>query len=170
MLSISDDGSVSIDDAKVTKYVQQLASKYNTFGRKRSFKTSSGDTIEIGGGDYGWVVSKKNEKAQLLSDLEGGKPVEREPVYEQTALHRGADDIGNTYIEIDYTKQHMWYYKDGALQMESDFVSGNLARQNGSVDGCIQDCIQAEKCYSCRRGLLFSCQLFHAVCLQYRYP
>ena len=97
MLSISDDGSVSIDDAKVTKYVQQLASKYNTFGRKRSFKTSSGDTIEIGGGDYGWVVSKKNEKAQLLSDLEGGKPVEREPVYEQTALHRGADDIGNTY-------------------------------------------------------------------------
>ena len=135
MLSISDDGSVSIDDANVTKYVQQLASKYNTFGRKRSFKTSSGDTIEIGGGDYGWVVSKKNEKAQLLSDLEGGKPVEREPVYEQTALHRGADDIGNTYIEIDYTKQHMWYYKDGALQMESDFVSGNLARQNGSVDG-----------------------------------
>ena len=135
MLSISDDGSVSIDDAKVTKYVQQLASKYNTFGRKRSFKTSSGDTIEIGGGDYGWVVSKKNEKAQLLSDLEGGKSVEREPVYEQTALYRSADDIGNTYIEIDYTKQHMWYYKDGALQMESDFVSGNLARQNGSVDG-----------------------------------
>ena len=141
MLSISDDGSVSIDDAKVTKYVQQLASKYNTFGRKRSFKTSSGDTIEIGGGDYGWVVSKKNEKAQLLSDLEGGKPVEREPVYEQTALYRGADDIGNTYIEIDYTKQHMWYYKDGALQMESDFVSGNLARQNGSVDGVYKICL-----------------------------
>ena len=61
--------------------------------------------------------------------------MEREPVYEQTALYRGSDDIGNTYIEIDYTKQHMWYYKDGALQMESDFVSGNLARQNGSVDG-----------------------------------
>ena len=135
MLNIGDDGSVSIDDEKVTKYVQYLASTYNTYGRKRSFKTSSGDTIEIGGGDYGWVVSKKNEKAQLLEDLEGGKPVEREPVYEQTALYRGADDIGNTYIEIDYTKQHMWYYKDGSLVMESDLVSGNLARQNGSVDG-----------------------------------
>ena len=42
--------------------------------------------------------------------------MERAPVYEQTALYRGADDIGNTYIEIDYTKQHMWYYKDGALR------------------------------------------------------
>ena len=135
MLTISDDGSVSLDDEKVTKYVQYLASTYNTYGRKRSFKTSSGDTIEIGGGDYGWVVSKKNEKAQLLQDLEGGKPVEREPVYEQTALYRGADDIGNTYIEIDYTKQHIWYYKDGSLVMDSDIVSGNLARQNGSVDG-----------------------------------
>ncbi len=135
MLNIGDDGSVSIDDEKVTKYVQYLASTYNTYGRKRSFKTSSGDTIEIGGGDYGWVVSKKNEKAQLLEDLEGGKPVEREPVYEQTALYRGADDIGNTYIEIDYTKQHMWYYKDGSLVMESDIVSGNLSSSNGSVDG-----------------------------------
>ena len=63
MLSISDDGNVNIDDAKVTKYVQQLASKYNTFGRKRSFKTSSGDTIEIGGGDYGWVVSKEKRES-----------------------------------------------------------------------------------------------------------
>ncbi len=88
MLSISDDGSVSIDDAKVTKYVQQLASKYNTFGRKRSFKTSSGDTIEIGGGDYGWVVSKKNEKAQLLSDLEGGKPVEERACLADSTLPR----------------------------------------------------------------------------------
>ncbi len=135
MLDISEDGSVTINDEKLTKYVQHLASTYNTYGRKRSFKTSSGDTIEIGGGDYGWVVSKKNEKAQLLEDLEGGTPVEREPVYEQTALYRGADDIGNTYIEIDYTKQHMWYYKDGSLVMESDIVSGNLATHNGSVDG-----------------------------------
>ena len=72
--------------------------------------------------------------------------MEREPVYEQTALYRGADDIGNTYIEIDYTKQHMWYYKDGALQMESDFVSGNLARQNGSVGGyMVKKMIEAQE-------------------------
>ena len=40
----------------------------------------------------------------------------------------------------------MWYYKDGALQMESDFVSGNLARQNGSVGGyMVKKMIEAQE-------------------------
>ena len=47
----------------------------------------------------------------------------------------GADDIGNTYIEIDYTNQHLWYYKDGSILMDSDLVSGNLNNGNGSPDG-----------------------------------
>ena len=47
----------------------------------------------------------------------------------------GADDIGNTYIEIDYTNQHLWYYKDGSLVVDSDLVSGNLNNGNGSPDG-----------------------------------
>lgn len=135
MLVVGDDFSVSIDDEKLTKYVQSLASKYNTYGDVRAFTTSSGDVVNIGGGDYGWVIDKKSEKAQLLSDLESGEAVNREPVYEQTALQSGTDDIGNTYIEIDYTKQHLWYYKDGVLQTETDIVSGNLSKQNGSVDG-----------------------------------
>lgn len=135
MIIISDDYSVTLDDTKITQYVQKLASTYNTYGRARDFLTSSGDSVRIGGGDYGWIISKSKEKEQLIADLSGGAPVEREPVYEQTARYRGNNDIGNTYIEIDYTKQHMWYYKDGTLVMESDLVSGNLARNNGSVDG-----------------------------------
>ena len=42
---------------------------------------------------------------------------------------------GDTYITIDYTNQHLWYYKNGKLKAESDIVSGNINRQNGSVDG-----------------------------------
>jgi len=61
--------------------------------------------------------------------------VTREPKYEQRAFVEGADDIGNTYIEIDYTNQHLWYYKDGSLVVDSDIVSGNLNNGNGSPDG-----------------------------------
>ncbi len=135
VLDINDDGMPSVNDDKLAKYVQHLASTYNTYGDKREFKTSSGDTITVGGGDYGWVISKSNELAQIKEDLEGGQAVSREPVYEQTAKQSCLDDIGNTYIEIDYTKQHMWYYKDGSLVLESDIVSGNLSSSNGSVDG-----------------------------------
>lgn len=38
-------------------------------------------------------------------------------------------------MEIDYTKQHMWYYENGKLVVESDVVTGNISRNNGSPDG-----------------------------------
>ena len=135
MLDISDDGNVKLNDEKLAQFVQHLASTYNTYGDVRDFKTSSDDTVKIGGGDDGWVISKSREAEQLKKDLTGGTPVEREPVYEQTAEKSGLDDIGGTYVEIDYTKQHLWYYKEGKLITETDIVSGNIARKNGSPDG-----------------------------------
>lgn len=135
LLDISEEGTVSINDAKLTAYVQHLASTYNTYGDVRTFKTSKGDTVKIGGGDYGWVINKAKEKEELLKDLQSGKATEREPVYEQRAIQSGLDDIGNTYVEIDYSNQHLWYYKKGKLLLETDIVSGNISRGNGSPDG-----------------------------------
>lgn len=134
-IQLGEDYTIGFDEKEIEKYVQSLASKYNTYADVRSFQTSSGDTVEIGGGDYGWIVDKTKEAEQLKADLEAGEPVNREPVYSQRAFVEGKDDIGNTYIEIDYTKQHLWFYKDGALVVESDIVSGNISRNNGSPDG-----------------------------------
>ena len=135
MLDISKDGDVTVNDAKLTDFVQRLASTYNTYGDVRKFKTSNGDKIKIGGGDYGWVINKGAEAAQILKDLSGGEPVSREPIYEQRAAKSGLKDIGDTYVEIDYTNQHMWYYKKGELILDTDIVSGNVNRGNGSPDG-----------------------------------
>ena len=126
---------VSLKEDEIEKYVQNLASTYNTYADVRKFKTSSGDTVEIGGGDYGWILNKPSEAEQIKADLEAGKPVSREPVYAQRPFVEGKDDIGNTYIEIDYTKQHLWYYENGSLVTETDVVTGNISRNNGSPDG-----------------------------------
>lgn len=135
MLVIGDDYSVSIDSDKLTAFVQKLASTYNTYADVRSFQTSLGDIVEIGGGDYGWVIDKAKEAEQIKADLESGSPTTREPIYEQTAKQSGLDDIGNTYVEIDYTNQHLYYYEEGKLMLESDIVSGKLSNGNGSPDG-----------------------------------
>lgn len=135
-LTIGADYSVTLDESKVTAYVQYLASKYNTYGDVRVFKTSLGDKVKIGGGDYGWVIDKEKEKAQLLSEISSGKTIEREPVFNQTAEVKSETyDIGNTYVEVDYTNQHMYYYEKGKLKLESDVVTGNVSRNNGSPDG-----------------------------------
>lgn len=131
-----DGGSVSLSDSAITTYVQYLASKYNTYGDVREFKTSLGDTVSIGGGDYGWVIDKDAEKEQLISDLETGGEIAREPEFSQTAKVKGiTNDIGTTYLEIDYTNQHFYYYEEGELKLESDIVSGNISKGNGSPDG-----------------------------------
>ncbi len=134
-LTVDDDYQVSVDDEKVTNFVQQMASAYNTYGDAREFETSMGDKVKIGGGDYGWVIDKEKEKAQIYEDLEKGGHIEREPVYLQTAKEYGVNDIGSTYVEIDYTNQHLWYYEKGELVIDTDIVSGNLSRWNGSPDG-----------------------------------
>lgn len=135
-IQVGEDYSVTINEKEIEKYVQSLASKYNTYADVRSFQTSSGDTIEIGGGDYGWIVNKTKEAEQIKADMEAGVNVSREPIYSQRPFVDGhADDIGNTYIEIDYTKQHLWYYEDGTLVAETDIVSGNINKDNGSPDG-----------------------------------
>lgn len=133
---VDDDYEVTFDESKVTDYVQYLASKYNTYGDVRDFKTSLGDKVKIGGGDYGWVIDKEKEKEQLLSEINSGKTIEREPVFNQTAVVKSeTNDIGDTYLEVDYTNQHMYYYKDGKLMLDSDVVTGNISRGNGSPDG-----------------------------------
>ena len=53
---------------------------------------------------------------------------EREPVYSNTALHKGRDDIGNSYVEIDLGSQKLYLYNEGSLILETDFVSGNVSR------------------------------------------
>ena len=127
--------SIRIDNSKLTSYVQSLAYKYNTYGDPRNFLTSKGDVVQIGGGDYGWIIDKPKEAEQILADLSTGSDIKREPIYQQRALYRGTDDIGDTYVEIDYTNQHLWYYQNKTLITESDIVSGKLNNGNGSPDG-----------------------------------
>ncbi len=52
----------------------------------------------------------------------------REPVYKQKAASHGENDYGSTYVEINLTAQHLFFYKDGKLLVESDFVSGNESK------------------------------------------
>lgn len=135
MILVDEEYNVTLDEDAIARFVQQLATKYNTYGDERNFKTTKGDTIVIGGGDYGWVIDKEGEAELLAENIMAGGLTEREPVYSQRAKVEGLDDIGDTYLEIDYTNQHLWYYEEGRLMMDTDIVSGNISNGNGSPDG-----------------------------------
>ena len=129
------DTEVSINEEAVAEYVKSLASSYNTAFRGHTLKTSYGKTIEIPNGDYGWKVDREGEAAQILEDLKSGKSVAREITYAQRANSHGENDYGDTYVEINLTAQHLFFYKNGELIVESDFVSGNLSKNYDTPTG-----------------------------------
>ena len=110
-MSVDDNYNVTLDDKKVKRYIESLSVSYNTAGKTRSFHTSSGKTINISGGDYGWQININKEAQSLSNAIKSGETMTKEPVYMQTAVSHGSNDLGNTYVEVDLTKQHLWFYK-----------------------------------------------------------
>jgi hypothetical protein len=114
-LSVDDNLDVIIDKAAIKEYIKALCKKYDTFGAARSFKTSTNKTVEVKGGLYGWKINQKAEAKALLENISRGQAIVKEPVYARKAFSRGENDLGNTYVEINITKQYLWYYKNGKL-------------------------------------------------------
>ena len=125
---IGDDGNAYVSSSAVTEYVKSLASKYDTYNKAKTLNTSYGKTVRITGGSYGWRIDQAAEADELAAIIRSGESQTREPVYKQKAVSHGANDYGSTYVEINLTAQHLFYYKDGSLVVESDFVSGNEAK------------------------------------------
>lgn len=134
-LVVDDNFEVKFDEAKVKAYIDGLSRTYNTVGKTRNFKTSLGSSINIGGGDFGWAINKSKEMQDLMAAIKEGQTVTKEPAYSKTAFSHGSNDIGNTYVEIDMTKQHLWFYKNGSLVVEGDVVTGNISKGNGTPRG-----------------------------------
>ena len=117
-LTFEDDGSVNVDE---------LAHDYNTIYATRTFMTSYGQEITVEGGDYGWWMDEPAEAEALIEQIENKESGVREPVWRQKGAALGVGgsrDIGNTYVEVNLTAQHLYFYKDGQLMLESDIVSG----------------------------------------------
>lgn len=123
-LSTDENFGVVIDEEKAREYVNSLSIKYDTYGSTRNFKTSLGTTVNVSGGDYGWLINYGEETQALLNAIKEGKSEEREPIYTQKAAAYGNDDFGNTYVEVNLTTQHIWFYNDGVLISEGPIVSG----------------------------------------------
>lgn len=131
---VTEGDKVTIDPDKIAEYVKELGKKYNTAYTKRPFKTSYQTTVEVSG-FYGWRINQEAEVQELTRILESGESVTREPAYSQTAASHDGPDYGNTYAEVNLTAQRLFFYKDGQLVLESDFVSGNASKGHTTPPG-----------------------------------
>ncbi|GLB28902.1 peptidoglycan-binding protein [Lacrimispora amygdalina] len=127
-VGVGEDGKAFLSSSEVTAYVKGLASKYDTVSKAKTLNTSYGKTVKITGGSYGWKIDQKAEADELAGIIRSGESQERVPVYKQEAASFGENDYGNTYVEVNLTAQHLYFYKDGKLVLDTDFVSGNESK------------------------------------------
>ncbi len=132
---VGDNSRVSFDEDAIAAFVADFADEYDTVGKPHTLKTTWGPTVTIEDGTYGWSLDQEAEVAALEADLKAGEDVTREPTWESTANSHGDNDYGDTYVEVNLTAQHMYFYKDGQLVVQSDFVSGNVAKGHTTPGG-----------------------------------
>ena len=131
-LSADEKLDVVLNEKAVSEYVKNLSKKYDTVGIAREIKASTNKIVEVKGGFYGWKINCNAETKALLENIKLGELLQKEPIYTQKALSRDEDDIGNTYVEINITRQHLWFYKDGKLITQGDVVTGDPNKGNST--------------------------------------
>ena len=127
-----DDKDPQLNEEAIEEFVAEQAKEYDTYGKKRKFTTVQGIELTLPGGAYGWKTDRAAEVEELTASIKKGETIDKEPVYTSKGAQKGSNDIGNSYVEIDLTNQHLYLFKDGNIVLETDFVSGNMSKP-----GCI---------------------------------
>ena len=130
------DGEAVLDEEEVASFVRSQAQKYNTYGKNKKFTTTLGTELTLNSASYGWKTDVSGETEELIRLIREGTVCAREPLYSNEGRIKNTEnDIGDSYVEIDLTNQHLYLYQDGAIILESDFVSGNISAGNGTPQG-----------------------------------
>lgn len=126
-------GKVTLDHAKVKKYLLSLNSKYATYGKAINFKSTKQGTVKVKAGNYGWSIKVAAETGALTKAMLKGQAVTRTPLHVGVGYGTTSNDgIGNTYVEVDKTAQHMWLYKNGKAVLDTDVVTGKPGQDTPS--------------------------------------
>lgn len=134
-ISCDSDLDLCVDEGSVIEYVDSLADEYNDYGNGKWFNTYYGNRVYIPTCLYGWEIDKTAEVEHIISEIKEGAQIERYPDYSSTANNHDYSCWGDTYIEVDITKQHMWCYKDGECVLSSDVVTGCPANDTSTDTG-----------------------------------
>lgn len=124
-LPFDDNGNLVFNAEEISAYVDALCDSYDTYKLPRTYTTFAGETKYFEDNNYyGTLINRDKEKEYLMEALKKGEDDVHVPVYRTEPYHRGLNDIGPEFIEVDLTNQKLIYVKDGEILLESKIVTG----------------------------------------------
>lgn len=118
--------SINIDQC-VYEFVEQLAVRINEVNSNMQFVPTDCEhpvTVNVPA-DVRAQLDKEAQIASIKEMLGNPDPIFTKPIYDRALI---SDILLTSRIEIDITRQHIWFYKDGNLILETPCVTGNISQ------------------------------------------
>ena len=128
------DGQPTLDEEAVREFVNNAKKEYDPKGKTYVFHTSLGADVKLKV-KSGWVSDAEKEGEELIRMIREGAVTERHPASSTEDYVFFDGTVGDSYAEVDLTNQHMYFYYQGELVLESDFVSGDVATGHATPEG-----------------------------------
>lgn len=121
-----------IDREKAIQFINNFLDEYNTY-HNRYFLTHSGEVVHVTTGNYGNKLNIAKEEEWFCEFVNSDSSYcVRTPEYLISAKFKEKNDFGDTFIEISLDEQHMWYYVDGEIYVDTPITSGSMV--HGGTD------------------------------------
>lgn len=128
MATITESGKVVVDENKVKSFTKSFADSHSTSNTYRKFKTHDDKMILVYGGYYGWILNAEKEAPLLYESLKNYEDFDREFVCDRIGYtYCDLNDIGENYVEIDLTNQHVYVYEKNIRVYDTPCVTGNVS-------------------------------------------
>lgn len=120
------DFDISLKQNMLSELVAKIKIKDSVKAKYASFAYWTSSNVEISKLNTSGILNTNVEK-QYINDLvnQGDINKTRVPEYIQSNKPKGATNIGNRYIEIDISSQHMWLKDHDKIWVSTPIVSGN---------------------------------------------
>ena len=125
-ISYDEDFNVTFHEDRAREFISDFVETYSTYGTVRTFINPLGMEAQVSSVGFGWSLDEDTEVEEFLSNIKNGEVVYREPVHFQRGTFFESGEWGDTFIQINLTAQHMWYFEDGELALETPIVSGMI--------------------------------------------
>lgn len=122
----------NVPEDKAILFIDDFLNEYNTYNN-RYFVTHSKQIVHVTKGNYGNKLNIKKEEDWFKDFVNSGNQnANRVPEYLIEAKYREKNDFGDTFIEVSLDEQHLWYYVDGEVYVDTPITSGSMA--HGGTD------------------------------------
>ena len=116
------DGKYEYDAANLKKKIDDINDSQSTLDKNLKFKTTGGSEITLDKGTYGWALSPIKATKSITTAFEKGDSDlnAKSDIYGEGYTENGLgynttsnSGIGNSYVEVSISQQHVWVYKNG---------------------------------------------------------